>query len=44
MGTAQTAFEGVLSEVIVCACATGSCVTGNDVTGTGSREQEMKGR
>ena len=32
MGTAQTVFEGV-SEVIVCAWATGNDVTGNDVTG-----------
>ena len=37
----------VVSEVIVCACATGSCINGYDVTGndvTGSREPEMKGR
>ena len=41
MGTAQTAFV-VVPEVIVCACATGSCITGYDVTG--SREPEIKGR
>ena len=29
MGTAQLAFEGVLPEVIVCACATESHVTGS---------------